>query len=129
MSRRPETTPTRRRIPDRPTDPGPTRSGPAGSPLLRSSHDRSVDLVSAFEIAVAAIFFSLVLFRLVLIGVVGFLIIRPVRDCPACFEPTVPIRLRWLARVSPRFEWRWCPECGWEGPARRAPRRSRQPAG
>ncbi len=76
--------------------------------------------MSQFEIAVATILFFLVFLRLALITVVGLLIIRPVRDCPACFRPTVPIRMRWFVRFNSAFEWRWCAECQWEGPARKA---------
>ena len=77
--------------------------------------------MSQFELAVAVIlFFFLVFLRLALIAVVGLFIIRPARDCPACFRPTVPIRKRWLAWFNSALEWRWCPECRWEGPARKA---------
>ena len=85
--------------------------------------------MSTFEWAVVGILFFLVLLRLLVVTLVGFAIIRPVRDCPACFRPTVPIRMTWLARLSSSFEWRWCPECHWEGPARKtvAGRRVRAP--
>ncbi len=75
--------------------------------------------MSAFELAVVVILFFLVLLRFTVITVLGLLIIRPVRDCPACFRPTVPIRMTWLTRLYSTLEWRWCPECQWEGPARK----------
>lgn len=75
--------------------------------------------MSQFELAVIAIFVGLVVLRVALIGIVGVLIIRPVRDCPACFRETIPIRRRWLISLASAFEWRWCPACRWEGPARR----------
>ncbi len=85
--------------------------------------------MSEFEIALFAILFGLVFLRVVVVTAVGFLIIRPVRDCPACFQPTVPIKMTWLARISSHFEWRWCPECHWEGPARKAiPSKYRSPS-
>lgn len=71
------------------------------------------------ELAIVAVLLFLVGLRVVLVTVLGLLIIRPVRDCPACFEPTVAIRKPLLTRFVPRFEWRWCATCGWEGPARR----------
>ena len=64
---------------------------------------------------------GLVLLRFVLIGVGAALIIRPVSDCPACFHQSLKIRYRWLAWLAPWLEWRWCPQCGWQGPARRTP--------
>lgn len=76
--------------------------------------------MSQFELAVATVLFFPVFLRLALITVVGLLIIRPVRDCLACFCPAVPIRMRWLVRFNSAFEWRWCADCGWEGPARKA---------
>jgi hypothetical protein len=48
----------------------------------------------------------------------GPLLVRPVRTCPACFEPTAPVLVRWLERLT-RLEWRWCTYCGWSGLGRR----------
>lgn len=59
-------------------------------------------------------------FLLIAVGVVA--LIHPVRACPACFRETLPICQRWLERFAPRFEWRWCPSCRWQGPSRRARR-------
>ncbi len=75
--------------------------------------------MSQLEIAVVAILFFLVGFRVAVIAVLGLLIVRPVRDCPACFRTTVPVLVKWLPRRSSSFEWRWCPECHWEGPGRK----------
>ena len=91
---------------------------------------RKAPEVDDFELAVATILFLLVLMRLALVTIVGLIIIRPVRDCPACFKATVPVRVHWLDLLSSRFEWRWCPECLWEGPGRKvSPRVSRSAAG
>jgi hypothetical protein len=65
------------------------------------------------------VFAALVLLRVILVALGAALIIRPVQDCPACFQETMPIQRRWLSRSMPWLEWRWCPGCGWEGPARR----------
>ena len=80
-----------------------------------------------FELAVVVVLLALVVVRVLIVAVLGLLIIRPVRECPACFEPTVPIRLPLLLRLARRFEWRWCPACGWEGPARRVSEHWRGP--
>lgn len=61
---------------------------------------------------------ALVVLRVALLTIGGVLIIRPVRACPACFQPTTPILHRWLQRLT-RLEVRWCPGCGWSGLARR----------
>ena len=63
---------------------------------------------------------GLVLLRVVAILLFVAFLIGPAAACPACFQPSVPIRHRWLARLFPWLEWRWCPSCGWQGPARRA---------
>jgi hypothetical protein len=67
---------------------------------------------------VVYVFIGLVVLRFVLLVVGAALIIRPVSNCPACFQESVKIRHVWLSRILPWYEWRWCPSCGWEGPAR-----------
>jgi hypothetical protein len=62
---------------------------------------------------------ALALVRFALVAVGAALLIRPVRSCPACFRDTVAIRRPWLDRLASRYEWRWCPYCRWQGPARR----------
>lgn len=69
-------------------------------------------MVAAFVLLV------LILLRVVLLGLGSALLVRPARDCPACFRPTTPVLVRWL-RYLPRFEWRWCMHCGWRGVGRR----------
>lgn len=66
----------------------------------------------------ALTFLGLVVLRVALLTIGGLLLIRPVRRCPACFGPTVPVLISWLERLT-RFEWRWCTGCGWRGLARR----------
>ena len=62
---------------------------------------------------------ALVLLRVAVILAAALLLIAPVSACPACFQPSLPIRRAWLTPFAPWFEWRWCPHCGWQGPARR----------
>ncbi|MGH7482659.1 MAG: hypothetical protein ACRELV_10935 [Longimicrobiales bacterium] len=66
-----------------------------------------------------AVFAGLVLLRLGLLAVAAVFLIGPVSACPACFRPTVPLLIRPLRRLAPWLEWRWCPDCAWQGPARR----------
>jgi hypothetical protein len=70
---------------------------------------------------IVSVLLGLVALRLLLIGLGAALIMRPVFDCPACFGPSFPLHRRWLRRLAPWIEWRWCPRCGWQGPARRVP--------
>ena len=67
-----------------------------------------------------AIFAALVLVRYAAVLFLAALIIRPVRQCPACGGGlTVPLQQRWLRALARHYEWRWCPACGWEALARR----------
>ncbi|MDE0395771.1 MAG: hypothetical protein OYK82_13445 [Gammaproteobacteria bacterium] len=75
--------------------------------------------VGRFELAVAVVLLGLVVLRVLIVTILGLLILRPVRECPACFEPTVPIRWPLVLRLATGFEWRWCPSCRWQGPARK----------
>lgn len=67
----------------------------------------------------ALTFLGLILLRVVLLTVGGFLLIRPVRGCPACFRPTAPLLTPWLSRLT-GLERRWCTHCGWSGLSRPA---------
>ena len=63
---------------------------------------------------------GLVLLRWVLLAVGAALVLRPVAECPACFEPvTLLLQRRWLRTLAPWLEWRFCPRCGWQGPAKK----------
>ncbi|MGQ0814745.1 MAG: hypothetical protein ACT4O1_09810 [Gemmatimonadota bacterium] len=68
---------------------------------------------------IVIVFLALVVLRGVLLAVGAALIIRPVAECPACFGMTFELQRRWLRRIAPWLEWRWCPRCGWVGPAKR----------
>ncbi|HSJ15156.1 MAG TPA: hypothetical protein VK939_12120 [Longimicrobiales bacterium] len=78
--------------------------------------------------AAVIILVGLVTLRWVIIGVGAALLLRPVRSCPACFGPTLMLHRRWLRRLAPWLEWRWCAGCGWQGPARRITERDHLPA-
>ena len=79
--------------------------------------------MGTFELALAGVFVFLILLRLLAVVIVAFAVIRPARSCPACFLPTVPVRVPWRLLLPGSFEWRWCPDCGWQGPSRRGPSR------
>jgi hypothetical protein len=67
---------------------------------------------------------GLVLVRLLAILAAVVVLARPVRSCPACFEPeTASVTTWWLTPLRARFEIRWCPQCGWQGFARKQRRR------
>ncbi|MGH7502488.1 MAG: hypothetical protein ACREL7_12115 [Longimicrobiales bacterium] len=70
------------------------------------------------SIATVIVLLGLVALRWVVIGIGVALLLRPVRECPACFFETFGLHHR-LLRFAPWLEWRWCPNCGWHGPARR----------
>jgi len=59
----------------------------------------------------------------ILIGIGAALILRAVPDCPACFAPTFLLQRKWLRRILPWLEWRFCPQCGWHGPSKLQPQR------
>lgn len=64
---------------------------------------------------------GLVGLRWVILGIGAALIVRPVTACPACAECTLALHKPWLRRLARWLEWRFCPGCGWQGPARRVP--------
>lgn len=74
-----------------------------------------------FSALAVIVLLGLVLLRGVLLGLGAALILRPVMECPACFEPaTFLLHRRLLHRLAPWLEWRFCPRCGWQGPAKKA---------
>ena len=77
------------------------------------------------ELSVAAVLVlgGLVLLRWALVLFGAMLILRVARGCPACFRETLLIRGPRLAVLLPMAEWRWCPECGWQGPSLKEERR------
>lgn len=72
------------------------------------------------SVVAVAILLGLVALRWIVIGIGVALLLRPVRECPACFQETFGLHHRLLRHVK-WLEWRWCPHCGWHGPARRKP--------
>jgi hypothetical protein len=68
-------------------------------------------------VTIVLVLLALGLLRIGIVFVGATLIIRPATRCPACFHDTLAIRRRWLERMSSRYEWRWCPECQWQGVA------------
>jgi hypothetical protein len=65
--------------------------------------------------------------KVVLALVMIYLLLPPDRSCNLCEEETLLIRTNRLGRIGfrlsfGRVQWRWCPRCGWEGLARRAPK-------
>jgi hypothetical protein len=76
------------------------------------------------DIVILLVFLGLVVLRGVLLAVGAALIVRPVVECPACFRDTLGLQRKWLVKAAPWLEWRWCPHCGWSGPARRVRQRS-----
>jgi len=67
-----------------------------------------------------AVFAVLVALRAFAILFLLAFIVRPVRTCPACLTgATIPVYRRVLLVTGRRFEWRWCPSCGWQALTRR----------
>jgi hypothetical protein len=79
--------------------------------------------------AAVIILVGFVALRWAAIGIGAALLLRPVRSCPACFAPTFVLYRRWLRRLAPWLEWRWCAACGWQGPARHLAESTPLPAG
>ena len=73
------------------------------------------------EISLAAVWVlgGLVLLRWIIIGLGSLLVLHSAHVCPACFEQTVAVRRKVLTMLVRIAEWRWCPQCGWEGPSRK----------
>jgi predicted RNA-binding Zn-ribbon protein involved in translation (DUF1610 family) len=67
---------------------------------------------------------GLVLVRFVALLAAVVVLARPVRSCPACFEPaTAAVTTWWLTPLRASMEIRWCPQCGWQGIARKQRKR------
>lgn len=79
-------------------------------------------MLNDLSVSAAVVLGALVLLRWGFIFVGALLLLRPARSCPACFRRTLRIRRPLLTAVLPMAEWRWCPSCRWEGPARRKAR-------
>ena len=75
--------------------------------------------MSDVNVVIILVFLGLVVLRGLLVAIGAALLVRPVVECPACFGSTLGLHRRWLIVIAPWLEWRWCPHCGWTGPARR----------
>ena len=66
-------------------------------------------------VVLIATFVGLVLIRLLAVVAIAFFVIRPVDACPACFSAeTFPIKRKLVRLLGSRYQWRWCPQCGWQ---------------
>jgi hypothetical protein len=72
------------------------------------------------------LFFFVAFGAKVLLAFVMIYLLLPVdRRCGRCDEETLLIRVNRAGRIGflmafRHVEWRWCPQCGWEGLARRS---------
>ena len=71
------------------------------------------------SLAAVLVLGGLVILRWCLVLFLATLIVRSARNCPACFNETIPIRRPMLTLMLPMTEWRWCPACRWQGPSRK----------
>jgi len=68
---------------------------------------------------IVVVLLATVLLRLVIVTTVVYLILPAGPLCPHCKVDMIPIRNRFVDRVLPALERRWCLECGWNGVVRR----------
>ena len=71
------------------------------------------------SVGAAIVLGGLVVVRVGLVWLGAALLLRPARECPACFQPTALVRRPLLTALLPNAEWRWCPSCAWQGPTRK----------
>ncbi len=71
------------------------------------------------SVGAAVVLGALVVLRCGLIWLSVGLLLRSARECPACFRPTMKILRPIVTALLPNAEWRWCPECGWQGLSRK----------
>src|SRR5437764_13763547 len=57
--------------------------------------------------------------RVAIVTAVVYLLLPRGPLCPHCGIEMVPLRNRFLDRLLPALQRRWCLECGWDGVARR----------
>jgi len=60
-----------------------------------------------------------VLLRLIIVAAVVYLVLPLGPLCPHCKSEMMPIRNRFIDRLVPALQRRWCLECGWNGLVRR----------
>ena len=75
---------------------------------------------------VVVVLLSTVAMRLVIVGVVAYLLLPRGPVCPHCSEPMAAVRNRLVDYVMPGLERRWCLQCGWDGVVRRTWKRADQ---
>src|SRR2546428_12034594 len=68
---------------------------------------------------VVAVLLVTVLMRVAIVSAVVYLLLPPGPLCPQCRSAMLPIRNRFLDRLLPAIQRRWCLECGWNGVVRR----------
>ena len=68
---------------------------------------------------VVVVLLATVLLRVVIVTAVVYLLLPQGPRCPHCNLDMVAIRNRFLDRLVPLLERRWCMECGWNGVVRR----------
>src|SRR2546426_9291553 len=68
---------------------------------------------------VVAVLLVTVLMRIAIVCAVVYLLLPPGPLCPHCRSAMLPIRNRFLDRLLPAIQRRWCLECGWNGVVRR----------
>src|SRR2546430_15377985 len=73
-----------------------------------------------------------VLLRVAIVTAVVYLLLPQGPLCPHCNVEMVAIRNRFVDRLVPLLERRWCLECGWDGVVRRGgaapPARPKRPS-
>jgi hypothetical protein len=60
--------------------------------------------------------------RVAIVTAVVYLLLPRGPICPHCGIEMVPLRNRFLDRLLPALQRRWCLECGWDGVVRRVRR-------
>src|SRR5205814_8482936 len=60
-----------------------------------------------------------VVMRVAIVTAVVYLLLPRGPLCPHCGIEMVPLRNRFLDRLLPALQRRWCLECGWDGVVRR----------
>ena len=78
---------------------------------------------------IVAVLLFTVLMRVAIVAAVVYLVLPLGPLCPHCKIEMVPIRNRFVDRILPMLQRRWCLECGWNGVVRRTrPARKRSEA-
>ena len=77
-----------------------------------------VDMNDDAEIVVVAVLLATVILRVLLVGIVVWMMVPRRQSCPQCSQATVPVLEPTVLRLL-RLERRWCMACGWNGIARK----------